>query len=171
MKPAAVLAALALAGVPGVLLAGCEAGVGPRTVARADLEQQLTRTYAAGNDALDVTCSGDLAAEIGSTQDCQLQSGADSANARVKVDSVDGGDVHFVVTPFVPAARVAETIREQLAHQGYRVDTVTCAAELVGRVGEASACTAVPAQGGGTITATVTRVRGLRVSFDYRLVG
>ena len=48
--------------------------------------------------------------------------------------------------------------------------TVDCQGERLGEVGETATCTATPARGGGTIEATVTKVNGLLVNFDDKVV-
>lgn len=170
MKTYAALAVCVLA------LAGCSAEVttgDAENVSQSDLEDRVTGMYTPDDpDAtVDASCSGDLDAKVDASQDCHLTVGDQEADVRVQVTSVDGSDTKLDATPFVPADKVAETIKGSLAEQGYRLDTVDCEQELIGEVGETATCTAAPAKGDGTIEAKVTSVDGLMVNFNYKVVG
>lgn len=168
MKKYAALAVCVLA------LAGCSAEVntGDETVSQADLEKQVSGMFTPDNpDAtIDASCEGDLDAKVDATQDCHLTVGDQDADVRVQVTSVDGSDTKLDATPFVPADKVADTIKGSLTDQGYKVDTVDCEEELMGEVGQTATCTAAPSSGDGTIEAKVTSVDGLMVNFNYKVV-
>lgn len=153
-------------------LAGCDAdALVERTVSRAEVERQLGGMYTPHDPeaTVDPSCAGDLVAEVGATQDCHLRIGDQAADVRVRVTGVDGNDSTFEATPFVPAERVAETLRSSLAEEDIDVDDVDCATELLGEVDATVTCFAQPAEGDGSIEVTVTSVDGLLVHFDYRL--
>ncbi len=168
MKKLAALAVCAFA------LAGCSAdvSVGDTTVSQSELETQVEKMYTPDDPDATVAadCAGDLDAEVDATQDCHLEVGKETADVRVTVTEVDGSDTKFDATPFVPADRVAETIKGSLVDQGYQVDQVTCESELLGVVDEKISCAAKPSEGDGTVEATVTSVDGLMVNFDYKVV-
>lgn len=168
MKKYAALAVLLLA------ITGCSGSVttGPKAVSQSDLEKQVSGMYTPNDPQATVgaTCDGDLTAKVDATQDCHLTVGKQSADVRVTVTSVDGDNTKFDAVPFVPGAKVADTIKSSLTSQGYNVDTVDCPGELMGKVGQTATCTAAPAKGGGKIEATVTKVDGLLVNFNYKAV-
>jgi len=171
MKKYAALAALAAL---VLALTGCSGSgsTGPQSVSQSDLEKQVSGMFTPSDPSasVDASCAGDLTAKVDATQDCHLVVGKETADVRVTVTSVSGSDTRFDATPFVPADRVAETIKGSLAQQGYRLDSVDCQGELMGKVGETATCTASPAKGSGKIRATVTSVDGLLVNFDYKVV-
>lgn len=167
MRHLAALAAVA------VVLTGCSFSIGgPGAVEQAELEKKVVGLYQPDDPDVEFTaeCDGGLAAEVDATQDCHISGGDQSADVRVVVTEVGDEEVDFEATPFVPADRVAETIKESLAGQNIQVDSVECEDELAGEVDATTTCTAVPAEGEGTIEVVVTSVDGLMVNFDYEVV-
>lgn len=155
------------------VLTGCSFSVGGAdAVTQADLEEQISGLYTADDPEAEITadCAGELAAEVDAQQDCHVNVGEEEADVHVVVTKVNDGDVDFETTPYVPAERVAETIKSSLADQEYEVDTVECEAELLGQLDETTTCTAQPADGEGTIEVSVTQVDGLMVNFNYEVV-
>lgn len=150
-----------------VLLTGCSGSVsvGGTTVKQADLEKAVAdEITGADADKLTVSCDGSLKGEKGETQDCTLEDGTgDKSHVRAEVTKVDGDDVKFDTSLFVPADDVAGVLEEQLAGQGEDVESVTCADDLPGVVGEKIECTAEPL---GDLTVTTTAVNGLVVNFN-----
>jgi hypothetical protein len=153
-----------------VLLAGCSAT--PGAVEKEELEKQVSGLYTPEDPDAEVVadCAGELEAEVDATQDCHMEVGEETADVRVVVTEVGDDQVDFEATPFVPADRVAETIRASLAEQGFEVDTVECEDELMGEQDATVSCTAAPAEGTGEVEATVTQVDGLMVNFNYEVV-
>lgn len=158
------------------LLACTAAFVGCSTTAdsvtQSELEKQVASLYTADDPEADITadCEGALDAKVDATQDCHLDVGEESADVHVVVTEVGEEDVNFEATPYVPAERVAETIKSSLADQGYEVESIECEDELVGELDSTTTCTATPAEGAGTIEAKVTSVDGLMVNFNYEVV-
>lgn len=156
-----------------LVLSGCSFSFGgPDAVTQAELEKQIAALYTPDNpgETIEAECAGTLAAEVDATQDCHLTVGEEEADVHVVVTKVGDEEVDFEATPFVPAERVAETIKSSLADQGYQVDTVECDGELLGQLDETTTCTAAPADGEGTIEVKVTSVEGLMVNFNYEVV-
>lgn len=154
-------------------LTGCTAESGvDTTVSRAELESQVAALYPPKNERTVVTvaCSGDLDAEVGATQDCHLDVDGDPADVRVRVTSVAGDRTEFEATPILTAERVAQTVMAALVEERFDVDSVECAAELVGIVGEQVTCRVAPVQGRGVVEVTVTAVTGLAVDFTYEVL-
>lgn len=154
-------------------VAGCSFSVGgPDTVTEAELEKKLAGLYEPDNPDVEIEadCAGTLEAEVDATQDCHLTVGEEEADVHVVVTKVGDEDVDFEATPYVPADRVAETIKASLGDQGYQVDSVECDDELVGELDATTTCTASPADGEGAIEVKVTSVDGLMVNFNYEVV-
>ena len=76
-----------------LLLSGCGASV----VTQADLEKGVTDelTELVGTAPDDVTCPGDLDAEVGTTMRCTLTAGEDELGVTVTVTEVDGSDIAY----------------------------------------------------------------------------
>jgi len=154
-------------------LAGCSFSIGgPDAVTQSELEKQVADLYTADDPEAEITadCEGELAAEVDATQDCHVNVGEESADVHVTVTKVEGEDVEFEAAPFVPAERVADTIKASLGDQGFQVDSVECEDELAGELGATTTCAAQPAEGDGTIEVKVTQVDGLMVNFNYEVV-
>ncbi len=66
-------------------------------LAQADVEQQVSDQLAAqvGQTPDDITCPGDLPAEVGATMTCLLTAGTDTIDVYLTVTTVDGMDVGY----------------------------------------------------------------------------
>lgn len=88
-----IRSSLFLALVAVATLAGCS-GSDTSTISRSDVEAevvtQLTDTVGQAPD--DVTCPGDLEAEVGATATCVLTSGGETIDVAVEVTEADGGE-------------------------------------------------------------------------------
>jgi hypothetical protein len=86
-----------------VLAAGLAAGCGDdtNTVSQAEVEQQAAAELAAavGADEPNISCPGDLEAEVGATMECDLSVEGDDAvyPVYVEVTSVEGDTANFSV--------------------------------------------------------------------------
>ena len=153
-------------------LTGCNLSFGSTTVSTTELNKQVAGMYTPDdpNATVKADCAGPLKGEVGAKQDCHMTVGEETADVHVAVTKVDGSDVNFSATPYVPADRLAEAIKSSLAGQKINVDSVECSGELLGKMGESTTCTAQPAQGDGKLEVDVTKVDGLLVNFNYKVV-
>lgn len=89
-RPATLALFLSLA---AATLAGCSSG----SMAQSDVEDKISTELAAqvGQTPDDVTCPGDLKAEVGATMTCVLTDGDQEINVDLKVTSVDGSNMKF----------------------------------------------------------------------------
>lgn len=140
-----------------------------RSISRTELQSQVAGMYPADTEetTVRVRCDGELAAAEGASQECRVKVDQQRAAVRVSVTDVVGTEVRIDSVLVVPAVRVARELLEALSSEGFDVDEVTCPGELLGRVDEQVTCTVTPNTGSGEVTATVTKIRGLRVDFDY----
>lgn len=173
LSPSVVGALLA----PVLLLSACSGEVsvgGPATVDRADLEGEVAANMSGPDvDRFDVACEGDLEAEVEATQDCLITFSEDGSTTgvRLEVTAVEGDEVEFDQTIFIPAQEVADAVERTYADRGLTIDEVTCAGELLGEEGETTTCDITSSVDGDvTVEATTTTVDGLIVNFDLTVV-
>lgn len=170
MTPSPLAAAVLALGL--FVLGGCADDVtGPATITRAQLEEKVAESYPPQDEAttVEVSCDGDLIAEVDAVQDCEVRVDKQKARVHVRVIEVVGDDPTIESVPFVPATRVAQELLASLSDEGFHVEKVICPGELTATVGEQLTCTVVPNTGSGDVVATVTGVRGLRIDFDYEV--
>ncbi|MFA6299138.1 MAG: DUF4333 domain-containing protein [Nocardioides sp.] len=164
---------VALVALGLLTLGACAEQVEPdRNISRSDLERKVAESYPPKGSGTTVTveCDGDLAGEVGATQQCTVSVNKQHGQVRVTVTEIDGDDTVVDSVPFVPAERVAEELLAALTDEGFHVTKVTCPRELTGTVGGKVTCTVTPNTGDGHVVATVTAVRGLHIDFDYEVV-
>jgi hypothetical protein len=165
----AVVLTLLLAAVV-VLVWGRSMFSSVEAVSQSELEDEVAGLYSSSNpgDDLVASCAGELASEVDATQDCKVQVGGDVARVHVVVASVDGNDVRFEATPYLPAAVVADSMKKSIADDGDPVDTVACDGELRGVQDSSTTCTVTPPAAGQPYRAWVTSVDGLVINFSYK---
>ena len=172
LSPSVVGALLA----PALLLSACSGEVsvgGPATVERADLEAELSANMSGPDaDQFEEACEGDLEAEVEATQDCLITFSEDGSTTGVRlvVTAVEGDEVEFDQTLFIPAGEVADAVERTYAEPGLTIDEVTCAGELLGEEGATTTCDIASSEGDVTVEATTTTVDGLVVNFDLTVV-
>ena len=172
LSPSVVGALLA----PALLLSACSGEVsvgGPATVERTDLEAELSANMSGPDaDQFDVACEGDLEAEVEATQDCLITFSEDGSTTGVRLifTAVEGDEVEFDQTLFIPAGEVADAVERTYADPGITIDEVTCAGELLGEEGATTTCDIASSEGDVTVEATTTTVDGLVVNFDLTVV-
>ena len=116
-------------------LAGKVLGQVAKVSAAADLEAELSANMSGPDaDQFDVACEGDLEAEVEATQDCRVTFSEDGSTTGVRlvVTAVEGDEVEFDQTLFIPAGEVADAVERTYAEPGLTIDEVTCAGELLG---------------------------------------
>lgn len=169
-----LLLALLLALV--MTLSACAERTFEGSVSQTDLEEEVADLFPSGNLSIPLTvaCEGGIDSTVDATQTCRIARAEDDTRdsfVLVRVATVVDDQTRITARPFVPADRVAGVILRSLVADGYLVDQVTCERELDGEVDASVECMATPATKGndGVIVATVTRVAGLKVAFDYEV--
>ncbi len=91
-----VVTAVSGAAVLAGALTGCS---GTSKVPKDEVEKQTTAelTKTVGRAPDDVTCPGDLTAEVGTTMTCVLKADGASYDVAIKVRSVDDGKARFSI--------------------------------------------------------------------------
>lgn len=151
------------------------AGCGASAVSQQDVETQvldgLSETLVDQVD--DVTCPGDLPAEVDAQIVCELNGEKGVSDVEVTVTSVDGSDVGFDydVKSTLAAQDVEEQVVAQLTEQfgEFPDGGVQCPEDLPGEVGAEIVC--VLSAGGETIdvSVTVTSAEDGRAEFDIQV--
>jgi hypothetical protein len=166
----------ALFGAAAATLAGCSGEVsvssGPETVEQSEIESVVAGNIT-GADAADVevTCDGDLDAEVGATRDCLATLDGSTTGIRITVDQVNEEDVDFSTVMFVTAEELASAVGDFYSGQGIGVTGVTCDGELVGEAGETAQCDITSdTDGDATVEATATGTDGLTVNFNLEVI-
>ena len=156
-----------------IVLAGCSFSLGGAdTVTKSELEKQVASLYTPDDADADITadCAGELEAEADATQECHLTVGEEEADVRVVVTGVEDDVVDFEATPFVPADRVAETIKDNLAGPGLRGGVRRVRGRAAGRGRRHDDLHRHARRRCGHHRGGVTSVEGLMVNFDYKVV-
>ena len=172
LSPSLIGAVLA----PALLLSACSGEIsvgGPGAVDRADLEGEVSANMSGPDaDRYDVACEGELEAEVEATQDCLITFADDGSTTGVRlvVTAVEGDEVEFEQTLFIPADEVADAVERAYADPGLTIDEVTCEGELVGEEGATTTCDIASSEGDVSVEATTTTVDGLIVNFDLTVV-
>ncbi len=170
MRRSAVCCAVLLTPVWGVL-GGCGAEDPPahaqnEGVAAESLATQIGRLFEP-KDAdvdVDVSCTGGIAAETGARQDCEAETeDGRRVGIHVVVESLRDGEPAYAITPYLGPDLVARAVDDSLANDSA---STSCQGELTGRKGSSTTCTVSTPDGTTPVTATVTRVSGLRIDFD-----
>lgn len=133
-------AAVAAAGVLGVVLSGCSVSfqTSKPEISATDLQSDLTdRLNKANNPAKSVNCTEDLKGEVGATARCDVVfSDTNSVEAVFTATKVEGQTVSYDIAP--------ELTQEQLekAVSGLaKAQSASCDAGLAGKVGDSTQCT------------------------------
>lgn len=138
---AAGTAALAAVGLLGAGLSGCsgsvKVGSTPPSVSAADLQKNLTDQFATADPApKSVTCTDDLAGEVGKKATCDVVlSDTNSVQAVATVNSVDGATVNYDVSPSYSAEQLSKAVAVLAS-----TPTVSCESGVDGSVGSTAIC-------------------------------
>lgn len=161
MNKYAALATLMLA------LTSCsgEVSIGGSSVSQADLEEQVAAQLTPQDQAtVEATCQGDLAAEVGATQECSVTVGDHDVAVLVTATSVEGSDVVFDLVP-----TLAQADLEAAVAGGYTADqeiTAVCDGDLVGAEGEQQRCEVTVGPDTVPVELSVTGLDGADIGFS-----
>lgn len=175
MRPtlrSSAVATLLVLTAPALAACSVEASVGAESVSQSEIESVVAGNITGADaDAVEVTCDGDLDAEVGATQDCLATLEGRTTGIRVTVDQVNDDDVDFSTVMFVTAEELETAVGDFYTGQGIGVTGVTCDGELVGEPGDTATCDITSdTDGDATVEATSTGADGLTVNFDLEVV-
>ena len=119
-----------------------------------------------------VTCSDDLAGEVGATMSCRVESPSDpGSRARVdlEVTEADGSDVGFdlSIAPLVSSELVEQQVSGGLTEQvGRTPDDVTCPDDLEAAIGGATTCVITAGEDTLDVEATTSALEDGTIDVD-----
>ena len=146
------------------------------TVAKDALQKDIAdRLTKAGEQPESVTCSEDLAGEVGKTTRCEVvMSPTNSFEPVVTVTGVDGSTINYEMTPALSKDQLENAVSRLVADaEGAQVDSASCESGLEGEVGVVASCdtpafcTIVTGADTTSFTLTVTTVEGSTINFHY----
>jgi hypothetical protein len=139
-----------------------------KKVPQSDVVKYVTDTISAERSKPDsVTCPGDLEVTAGTTMNCTAQIEGKSVDAVVILTSADPLTYELLE---LDKAQVAQEISDKVAEQvGRTPDSVTCPANLPGKVGATLECDLVGDGQTYGVAVTVTSVEGTNVKFDFKV--
>ena len=140
------------------------------TVPKADVETTIETELGKQIPNIgEVSCPGDLEAEVGKTLRCEFVVEGQPVDAVATVKSVEGSQANFDIT--TEARPVAKTLLETKVRElvepqlGVPVDSLTCDGDLAAAVGATQAC-AVAASGENLpLSVSVTSIDGGLINF------
>ena len=166
--------ALRCAGVLAVLAAGVGGCGAPEldesqlvATLRGELESHAVR-------ADDLSCPGDLPAEVGRSVRCSFTVGGQPVDAVATVTGVDGSTVTYDVrTEARPVAQAVleRSVAEQLGAAGVTVSDAACAGDLPPEVGATVGCRVTGGDGSTDWTVRATSVTGGKVDYSIEQAG
>lgn len=168
----AALAASALG--LGLLLGACGAGA----VAQSDVEDSIVDSFEEDlpdSEMEDVSCEGDLPAEVDATLDCSYTEAGQEMPVLITVTSVEGSDVNYDIDVEVSAvsqgeveASIVDAFEDSLPDT--QIDNVLCEGDLAAEVGATLDCSFTEAGQDLPVLITVTEVAGSDVNYDIEVV-
>lgn len=158
-----------LAAVAAVLMTGLTSC--SQSVPKADVETTIETELGELIPGIgEVTCPGDLDAEVGKSVRCEFVVAEQPVDAVATVTSVEGSRANFdVKTEARPIGKalLEKKVGELIgADAGVAIDSATCAGDLQPQVGQTQSCTLVGGGETADFTVSVTGVEGGLVSFN-----
>ena len=176
------VAALAAVGLLSFGVAGCsaksdnaakgeqsakEAGKGATSassapsMSAADLQTSLAARISTATPPQSVTCSGDLAGEVGKTTSCEVAiNDTTSVQANVTVTKVTGTNIDYAFEPAMTKEQLQKAFAANVSAD------VTCDAGLDGTVGANTTCSVTKDGTTDETTVSVSKVQGLYMSIS-----
>jgi len=127
-----------------------------------------------GVQADDLSCPGDLPAEVGRSVRCSFVVGGQPVDAVATVTGTAGGTVTYDVrTEARPVARAVleRSVVEQLGRAGVTLSDASCATDLPAQVGATVSCRVTGADGTTDWTVRTTSVTGGKVDYSIEQAG
>ncbi len=131
------------------------------SMSAADLQRSLTSRISSSTPPKSVTCSGDLAGEVGKTDTCEVVVNDNtSVQANVTVTKVDGTNIDYDFTPAMTKEQLEKAFSANASAQ------VTCDGGLDGKVGSNTTCHVTKDGTTDDTTVSVSKVQGLYMSLS-----
>jgi hypothetical protein len=116
-----------------------------------------------------VVCESGLDGVVGAVAHCAVTAAGATLRRTVVVTAVSGFSVSYRVVPILSRQVAAASLAAQLGQSGKHPDSVGCADDVDGIVGNTVQCTAVTGGHFQTYVLTVTVVSGSNITYRYAL--
>ena len=138
-------------------------------VSKTQLEASVAQLVANSTKApvASVSCESGLQGKIGAVAYCEVSAGGATTRRTVDVTNVSGLAMNYALVPILPKAVVQGSLVFQMNQIGQHPDSVTCAGDLEGKLGNTVECTALTAGQTKTYILTVTAVTGDNITYKY----
>lgn len=137
------------------------AACGTTSISASDLATAVQGSLTTGNASkATVTCAGPLNGTVGATDSCDVTVAGATTGLHVKVDSVDGKNIHWTQQPYLHGRDVAAAVAKAY---GVPSSDLTCP-DLDGTVGATVDCT-VNKGSAKVVHVKVDKVQGLQIHF------
>lgn len=139
------------------------------SVSKTQLEASVSRMVANSTKApvASVSCQSGLEGKIGALAYCDVTAGGATTRRTVEVTNVSGLSMSYGLVPVLPKAVAESSLRFQMNQIGQHPDSVTCANDLEGKLGNTVECTTLTAGQTKTYILTVTAVTGENITYKY----
>jgi hypothetical protein len=131
----------------------------------ASVAQLVTNTTKATPDS--VSCQSGLDGKVGAVGYCDVVVKGATTRRTAEVSEVSGLSMKYGLIPLVTQPVLAQLLALQLRQTGLQPDSVSCASDLQGKVGNTVECTTVTAGQQQTYVLAVTAVHGESITFNY----
>lgn len=140
-------------------------------MSKTQLETSISQRLAhdAGAPVDSVACESGLDGKVGAVAHCVVTAGGATLPNAVKVTSVSGFGMDFILVPILPKDAAAGSLLAQLGQAGPRPDSASCANDLDGFPGNTVECTTVTGGRTQTFILTVTDVTRTNITYRYAL--
>ncbi len=140
-------------------------------VSKTQLETAVSQMIARSSKApvSSVSCLSGLDGKVGAVAYCNVTAQAATIQRTVEVTGVSGLAMNYHLVPILPTAVAEGSLAYQLKQTGQHPDSVTCAGNLEGKLGNTVECTTVTAGHTRTYILTVTTVDGDNITYKYAL--
>jgi hypothetical protein len=139
------------------------------SVSTSQLEASVSQLVAKARKAPpdSVSCQSGLEGKVGAVAYCDLTARGTKTRRSVEVSAVSGLQMTYGLIPVLPKAVVESSLVFQLRQIGQHPDSVSCADDLQGKVGNTGECMTTTAGRNQVYILTVTAVQGENITYKY----
>ncbi|MDT7765423.1 MAG: hypothetical protein QOC63_4843 [Mycobacterium sp.] len=116
-----------------------------------------------------VSCQSGVDGKVGAVAYCDVVTKGTTTRRTVEVSEVSGLSMKYGLIPLLTQPMLNESLALQLRQTGQNPESVSCANELEGKVGNTVECITVTAGQQQTYVLAVTAVHGESITFNYTL--
>jgi hypothetical protein len=132
-----------------------------------DITPSVSKSQLEASVADSVSCQSGLDGKVGAVGYCDVVVRGATTRRTAEVSEVSGLSMKYGLIPLVTQPVLAQLLALQLRQAGLQPDSVSCASDLQGKVGNTVECTTVTAGQQQTYVLAVTAVHGESITFNY----